>query len=166
MIIFGYPGIGKTTLAKKGFIRSDCHGAIDLESSMFRTDMHPERSVDWYQAYGNIAIDLSNQGFLVFCACHPMIRDYIAKKVPNNNFVIIYPNMNLREDWLYKLRQRYFDTKSDKDLNALEYAEYHYTESIRDLDKQNQFDVITLNEINYDLRKVIERIFNALKEKE
>ena len=112
MIIFGYPGIGKSSLVKEGFSRPDCRGAIDLESSMFKTDMNPDRSPDWYQAYGNIAIDLSNQGFLVFCACHPMIRDYIAKKVPNNNYWIIYPTVDVREEWLNRLRQRYFDTKS------------------------------------------------------
>ena len=160
MIIFGYPGIGKSTLVKEGFNRPDCRGAIDLESSMFKTDMNPDRSPDWYQAYGNIAIDLSNQGFLVFCACHPMIRDYIAKKVPNNNYWIIYPTVDVREEWLNRLRQRYFDTKSIKDLNALEYAETHYTESIRQLNAQRQFNTLTIDNMDYDLRTEIEDIFD------
>ena len=160
MIIFGYPGIGKSTLVKEGFSMSDCRGAIDLESSMFKTDMNPDRSPDWYQAYGNIAIDLSNQGFLVFCACHPMIRDYIAKKVPNNNYWIIYPTVDVREEWLNRLRQRYFDTKSIKDLNALEYAETHYTESIWQLNAQRQFNTLTINNMDYDLRTEIESIFD------
>ena len=160
MIIFGYPGIGKSTLVKEGFSRPDCRGAIDLESSMFKTDMNPDRSPDWYQAYGNIAIDLSNQGFLVFCACHPMIRDYIAKKVPNNNYWIIYPTFDVREEWLNRLRQRYFDTKSIKDLNALEYAETHYTESIWQLNAQRQFNTLTINNMDYDLRTEIESIFD------
>lgn len=160
MIIFGYPGIGKSTLVKEGFSRSDCRGAIDLESSMFKTDMNPDRSPDWYQAYGNIAIDLSNQGFLVFCACHSMILDYIAKKVPNNNYWIIYPTIDLREEWLNRLRQRYFDTKSIKDLNALEYAETHYTESIWQLNAQRQFNTLTIDNMDYDLRTEIESIFD------
>lgn len=160
MIIFGYPGIGKSTLVKEGFSRPDCRGAIDLESSMFKTDMNPDRSPDWYQAYGNIAIDLSNQGFLVFCACHPMIRDYIAKKVPNNNYWIIYPTFDVREEWLNRLRQRYFDTKSIKDLNALEYAETHYTESIWQLNAQRQFNTLTIDNMDYDLRTEIEDIFD------
>ena len=160
MIIFGYPGIGKSTLVKEGFSRPDCRGAIDLESSMFKTDMNPDRSPDWYQAYGNIAIDLSNQGFLVFCACHPMIRDYIAKKVPNNNYWIIYPQFDVREECLNRLRQRYFDTKSIKDLNALEYAETHYTESIWQLNAQRQFNTVTIDNMDYDLRTEIESIFD------
>ena len=160
MIIFGYPGIGKSTLVKEGFSRSDCRGAIDLESSMFKTDMNPDRSPDWYQAYGNIAIDLSNQGFLVFCACHSMILDYIAKKVPNNNYWIIYPTVDVREEWLNRLRQRYFDTKSIKDLNALEYAETHYTESIWQLNAQRQFNTLTIDNMDYDLRTEIESIFD------
>ena len=160
MIIFGYPGIGKSTLVKEGFSRSDCRGAIDLESSMFKTDMNPDRSPDWYQAYGNIAIDLSNQGFLVFCACHSMILDYIAKKVPNNNYWIIYPTFDVREEWLNRLRQRYFDTKSIKDLNALEYAETHYTESIWQLNAQRQFNTLTIDNMDYDLRTEIESIFD------
>ena len=164
MIIFGYPGIGKTTLVKKGFVPEGYHGIIDLESSMFRTDMCPERSPDWYQSYGNIAIDLSNQGFLVFCACHFAIREYIANKVPNNNYRIIYPSIDLREDWLNRLRQRYLNTKSDKDLNALEYAEKNYTKSIYDLDKQTQFDTIVLKSIDYNLQNEIENCLNSIKE--
>ena len=50
MIIFGYQGIGKSTLANRNIDTI----FIDLESSMFRTPMHPERSEDWFQAYGNI----------------------------------------------------------------------------------------------------------------
>ena len=70
MVIFGYPGIGKTTLVEKGINNPKYRGAIDLESSMFRTNTYPERSNDWHEAYGNVAINLSDQGFLVFCACH------------------------------------------------------------------------------------------------
>lgn len=163
MIIFGYPGIGKTTLVKSNYTPNGCKGIIDLESSMFRTDMYPERSPDWYQVYGNIAIELSNQGFLVFCACHFVIRDYIAKKVPDNNYIIIHPNINLREEWLHRLYQRYLTTITSKDKNAFDYAEKNYVKSIRELYEQNQFDTVTLDSINYDLRKEIDSIFNSLK---
>ena len=89
-----------------------------------------------------------------------MIRDYIAKKVPNNNYWIIYPTVDVREEWLNRLRQRYFDTKSIKDLNALEYAETHYTESIRQLNAQRQFNTLTIDNMDYDLRTEIESIFD------
>lgn len=149
MIIFGYQGIGKSTLCKTGY---EC--IIDLESSMFRTPMHPERSEDWFQAYGNIAYHLSHEyNKIVLCACHDKIRDYIyeEKETKNEPIAICYPSLDLKEAWLEKLAERYELTHELKDKAALDFAVASYTSSIKALEKDTRFDRIILTDINYSL---------------
>lgn len=67
MIIIGYPGIGKSTLAGKD------HKFIDLESSNFKIE--DERSEDWYKVYCKVAEDLSRQGYIVFVSSHLAVRE-------------------------------------------------------------------------------------------
>lgn len=158
MIIFGYQGIGKSSLANSPA------GAlyIDLESSMFRTPMHPERSEDWFQAYGNIVCDLDKQGKFVFSACHQQIRDYIAseKNIKDVVAAICYPSLELREEWLYRLRQRWMDTQLPKDKAALDFAEASYSSSIKTLDKDTDYDHIILNNMNYNLMNILISYYN------
>lgn len=158
MIIFGYQGIGKSSLANSPA------GAlyIDLESSMFRTPMHPERSEDWFQAYGNIVCDLDKQGKFVFSACHQQIRDYIAseKNIKDVVAAICYPSLELREEWLYRLRQRWMDTQLPKDKAALDFAEASYSSSIKTLDKDTYYDHIILNNMNYNLNNILISYYN------
>ena len=158
MIIFGYQGIGKSSLANSPT------GAlyIDLESSMFRTPMHPERSEDWFQAYGNIVCDLDKQGKFVFSACHQQIRDYIAseKNIKGVVAAICYPSLELREEWLYRLRQRWMDTQLPKDKAALDFAEASYSSSIKALDKDTDYDHIILNNMNYNLMNILISYYN------
>lgn len=158
MIIFGYQGIGKSSLANSPA------GAlyIDLESSMFRTPMHPERSEDWFQAYGNIVCDLDKQGKFVFSACHQQIRDYIAseKNIKGVVAAICYPSLELREEWLYRLRQRWMDTQLPKDKAALDFAEASYSSSIKTLNKDTDYDHIILNNMNYNLMNILISYYN------
>ena len=158
MIIFGYQGIGKSTLANRNIDTI----FIDLESSMFRTPMHPERSEDWFQVYGNIVYDLNKQNKFIFSACHQQIRDYIAseKDLKGVMSVICYPSIELREEWLYRLRQRWIDTQLPKDKAALDYAEASYSSSIKALDKDTDYDHLILTKMNYNLHDILIGYFN------
>ena len=158
MIIFGYQGIGKSTLANRNIDTI----FIDLESSMFRTPMHPERSEDWFQAYGNIVYDLNKQNKFIFSACYQQIRDYIAseKDLKGVMSVICYPSIELREEWLYRLRQRWIDTQLPKDKAALDYAEASYSSSIKALDKDTDYDHLILTKMNYNLHDILIGYFN------
>ena len=64
MIITGYQGIGKSTLARKD------KNIIDLESSSFwkydKSCNSKTRCEDWYVYYCQVAMDLSRQGYTVF----------------------------------------------------------------------------------------------------
>lgn len=152
MIIFGYQGVGKSTACKNDV------KLIDLESSMFRTPMHPERSEDWFQAYGNIAYHLSHEyNKIVLCACHDKIRDYIyeEKDTKNEHIAICYPSLDLKDVWLEKLTRRYELTHELKDKAALDFAVASYTSSIKALEKDTRFDHIVLTDINYRLNNCI-----------
>ena len=79
MIITGYQGIGKSTLASK------YDKIIDLESSSFwKTEEvygveKRTRPDDWYVYYCQIALDLSKHGYTVFVSCHPKVREFLKK---------------------------------------------------------------------------------------
>ena len=70
MIIIGYQGIGKSTLA-------NCNlNYVDLESSNFYID--GKRADDWYKPYCKIAEHLSQQGYYVFVSSHKVVRDELS----------------------------------------------------------------------------------------
>ena len=69
MIVIGYQGIGKSTLAQKQF------KYIDLESSALRRD--GVRWHNWYEPYCLVAEWLSKQGYIVFVSSHKEVRDYL-----------------------------------------------------------------------------------------
>jgi MoxR-like ATPase len=72
MIIIGYPGIGKTTLCKHW------HKYVDLDSSAFRYN-DGTRDKRWAEIYCKVAIDLHNQGYVVFLSSHYEVRDILKK---------------------------------------------------------------------------------------
>ena len=82
MVIVGYQGIGKSTLAKNR------NGFIDLESSNFF--VNGERSPDWYIPYCEIALDLSKQGYDVFVSSHKVVRDELKKYYGKEKMIIIW----------------------------------------------------------------------------
>ena len=76
MIIIGYQGIGKSTLANID------NAYIDLESSNF---WHKgERYDNWYIYYGKIAESLSRQNYNVFTSSHREVRDYLKNIIELN----------------------------------------------------------------------------------
>ena len=79
MIIIGYQGIGKSTLAKNSL------KYIDLESGNFW--INGERDEQWYKPYCNIANHLSAQGYTVFTSSHKEVREELKN---SNEIVKIY----------------------------------------------------------------------------
>ena len=145
MIIIGYQGIGKSTLANKDI------NYIDLESGNFWID--GKRHEDWYIPYCNIANHLSKQGKNVFISSHEVVRNELLKS--NEKVVVVFPSINLKEQWLDKLELRYKDTHLDKDYKALMNAKDRYIENINEL-KNNNYIKIEIDNINYDLAKLLE----------
>lgn len=146
MIIVGYQGIGKSTLAFHN------NRVIDLESSNFFVD--GERPNNWHIIYCNIARTLCRQGYIVCILSHKEVREELARN-PAQNQVIIYPTHILKDKWIAKLRYRYEETQSIKDFKALRNAEDCFDESITDLANQKGFEKISIGTMNYDLADIL-----------
>jgi hypothetical protein len=144
MIIVGYQGIGKSTLAGS-------NNCIDLESGNFWVD--GKRADDWYKPYCQIANHLSEQGYTVFTSSHEVVRKELEKS--KEKVFVVFPAINLKDGWINKLRERYEATGLGKDFKALANAEDRYKENISELMMGNlKFYEIT--DMNYDLKQIID----------
>lgn len=146
MIIIGYQGIGKSTLAK------DSWEYIDLESGNFW--INGERDEQWYKPYCNIANHLSAQGYTVFTSSHKEVREEL--KNSSEVVKIAFPALELKTDWLIRLTNRYNESMLEKDYKALINASLYYEDNINDL-MNEPFDKIVINNIDYNLRELIEK---------
>jgi hypothetical protein len=145
MIICGYQGIGKSTIAGQLY-------TIDLESSNFYVD--GERDENWYKVYANFARHLSEQGYIVFTASHKLFREYM--NLQGIEFVTVSPALELKEEWIAKLEERYNADKSDKNYKALMNAKQCYDENVADL--QSEKNAYIINSMDYLMYDVIREI--------
>ena len=157
MIIIGYQGIGKSTLAGP---ENNC---IDLESGNFWvTDKETgtaKRTDDWYKPYCNIANHLSSQGFIVFTSSHKQVREEL--KNSDEYIMAIVPDLSLKDEWVKKLEDRYNESGLDKDFKAWKNAEECYEENIKDI--MNDIEstgnkkcyLAVINSMNYNLKDII-----------
>lgn len=150
MIISGYQGIGKSSLAKKS------PKFIDLESSnFFINEVRPE---DWHIMYSNVAISLSHQGYHVFISSHKCVRDYLAQVADRKDLVLVYPDKSMKSQWIKKLYRRFLDTNKPKDYRALKNAEDKYDESIDELSRSTEFSHIILCTPDYSLEESLKYV--------
>lgn len=155
-IVFGYPGIGKSTLAKNS------KNFIDLESSVFK--INGERDSNWFKVYVNMALHIADQDRIVFMSTHPWTRDYLYNIYEaGNNFykyeipaMIVYPDISLKDFWLYKLEDRYEEDQSPKNLTALNKVKNNFEKDIMDLESDNRFMHLVLKDVSYRLDDEIE----------
>lgn len=151
MIIIGYQGIGKSTLAARNLKYTD------LESSNFWFD-DPEtkqrvRHSNWYEMYCNVAEDLSRQGYVVFVSSHQHVRERLSN---SKEYVIAcVPSLDLKDQWIEKLKLRYEATGLEKDYKAYMNAEDRFSENITEI-MNSGFDNLIITNANYNLRNIIE----------
>lgn len=173
MIITGYQGIGKSTFAAKDDM------TIDLESSNFwkyeydscnkPIEDKKTRDKDWYICYCQVAQDLSRQGYTVFVSCHPEVRQWLAEH-SSEYFCTIFPAIRLKLSWIERLEKRYNETKSDKDLKALEHAQKFYDKDIYKLLDEADFgwysDAIQIRTMDYDIGDFINTFKQTRRERQ
>ena len=150
MIVIGYQGIGKSTLAGK-------NNCIDLESGNFWVDGN--RNHDWYKAYCQIAVHLHRQGFIVMTSSHEVVREYfkeIMTSEDRNATFVCYPDLWLKNAWINKLEERYQATRLDKDFKAWKNAEARFSDNINEL-MTSGFKSIVLETMRYNLEEEIIR---------
>lgn len=129
VVVVGYQGIGKSTLAKENL------HYLDLESSNFYMDMGNRRYDDWYVPYCHIAIDLARQGHVVFVSSHEVVRKYLKSLIfPEGvHLMCCVPSIALKNEWICKLDTRARYTDLDKDYRAWADARGHYVENIQEI---------------------------------
>ena len=148
MIIIGYPGIGKTTLADWN------NDYIDVDSSKFIFD--GVRPSNWEYHYVKMAEDLSDQGYNVFVSSHEGVRKNIEFHVgAETPVLVVCPSLELKEQWVERLKHRWQEDLSHKNYMALKRAEEHYDEDITDL-LNSPFRVIQICHMGYDLDELLE----------
>ena len=142
MIVIGYQGIGKSTLAK------NANGYIDLESGNFFVD--EVRPDDWYRTYCQIAHNLSEQGYVVFVSSHKVVRDEL-RNFYTDDLLLVYPALALKDEWVEKLRVRWEISGKEKDYKAYMNAADRYDENIQEMSVETGFVHVVLYDMNYDL---------------
>lgn len=147
MIVIGYQGIGKSTLAGRD------NKFIDLESGNFWID--GKRADDWYKPYCKIAEHLSQQGYIVFTSSHEVVR----KQLENSSEIVIavYPSLELKDKWIDKLEKRYEKSGLEKDYKALMNAKDRYEENIIEIDEfcKDSMYRLVLTGMDYDLESAL-----------
>ena len=146
MIIIGYQGIGKSTLAQCNL------NYVDLESSNFWID--GKRADDWYRPYCKIAEHLSRQGYRVFVSSHECVRNTL--KDSNEQVVCCVPAVSLKDQWIERLKKRYESDQSDKNYKAYMNAVDRYEDNIMEIEFSG-FPVVILTSMDYDLDAEIRR---------
>lgn len=149
MIIVGYQGIGKSSTVAE----DRRHRFIDLESSNFW--IHKKRDPEWFMIYGNIADDLSKQGFIVFVSSHAAVRNYIAS-ISCERKVIICPSLGLKDEWIDRLKNRYEQEPTNKNYKAFMNAVDRFDDNIKELLDTTGYEKFTLSSINYKLSDFID----------
>ena len=124
MIIIGYQGIGKSTLANKS------KNYIDLESSNFWH--RGKRPDNWYIYYCNIAESLSKQGYNVFVSSHEVVRNRL-KKYYKEELLCIIPSIELKDLWIRKLEDRWMNERTEKNYKAYMNAVDRYEDNINEI---------------------------------
>lgn len=153
MIVIGYQGIGKSTLAGRN------NKFIDLESSNFRID--GKRTDDWYKPYCKVAEHLSQQGYIVFTSSHEVVREYLVDN-SREIVVLVYPSIELKDAWIGKLEKRYEKSGLDKDYRALMNAIDRFENNIRELQESCIEYKLELQNMNYDLEASLIHLKNEL----
>ena len=150
MIVIGYQGIGKSTLAGK-------NNCIDLESGNFWID--GDRDPNWYKPYCQIAIHLHRQGYIVFTSSHEVVREYLKEILSNGDWnctFVCYPEIHLKKAWQNKLWERWQHSNLDKDWKAWINADQRFDENIKELSNSG-FKKITIETMQYDLLEEIQQ---------
>lgn len=160
MIIAGYPGIGKTSLAAKNL------EVIDLESSHFHDAFDPmrdpRRGDEWWRTYVKVALDLHLQGYTVCVSSHDDVIHELSK-LKEKDIVVCYPSLELKTEWIDKLHKRYtesFEGSDEKYYAAYMRARGYYEQ---DIDKMKNCGLrrIEIQDMDYNLTDLVFEVENT-----
>ena len=158
LIICGYPGVGKSSIA-------GWNNCIDLESSWFSNDKDGNRiypDEDWVWDYCTLAINLASQGYTILLSTHQAVINQLRdwkwlldrEKV---KVVIFVPRSDMKKAWVLRLVNRFLDSDLDIDLRAFVGGIQYWDTKMLTI-KHADFPVYCPNSINYDFRDYVLKI--------
>lgn len=161
MIIIGYPGAGKSYACGKD------HGIIDLESNYFRSEYV---NSTWVEPYVRVAVDLHLQGYIVCISSHEAVRNMFRAREwlgvnTSTDVAMIYPDQSLKDAWIERLKNRYYESKKyldlswviEKNYRAWQRAIDHYDIDIYDMSQCDEFAKYVITDLDsYDVRVAID----------
>ena len=157
MIIVGYPGIGKSTLAHIVYevIDLDVYEVIDLESSLFRN-----LPGNWYELYVSLAEHLSEQGKTVFVSSH---GDVVNELIGSNEKVfLVYPSLDIEEDWIHKIGERLLKGPSMKNFRAYKRVVDMFEDDIKWL-RGIDLPKAEIDDMNYKLVDIVKDLEKRMR---
>lgn len=159
MIMFGYPGIGKTTLATSDKpLLSIAGRVIDLDS-MFFSDLDDPY---WFKRYTNLAEYISKQGYLVMISTHEKVVSSL-KKSPEKKLIIV-PSPKIKDKLVERLDKRRQKTNLFKDKKAYLHVKEHFDSDYEMLKKASEwpkYDILELDSMNYSLSDILSGILKG-----
>lgn len=152
VVVIGYPGVGKSTLSDQD------KTFVDLESSDFV--IGTEKIKNWEILYSNLATSIAVQNRVVFVSSHKVVRDHLLSlpKFEDVDIMAVVPSVELKDDWIQKLKDRCGEFCLAKDYYAYQIAKDHYEEDIQNLKAdfaEKSLPVVELTSLEYDLRGLI-----------
>ena len=154
VVVVGYPGVGKSTLAEK-YLQF-----VDLESNSFKlADEHVD---DWEVIYCQAAEHIATEGRIVFISSHKMVRDYLLSLPQYNDVKImaVVPSQELKFEWIEKLKERFEDSELSKDWYAYTRARDHYfydVNCIKEEFEAREYPVLEITSMEYDLKGLLDQ---------
>ena len=166
MIICGYPGIGKSSIA-------GWNNCIDFDSSTFTENNKRqvksdgkwiwETRPDWYRPYCMAAMKLARQGYTVMISTHSDVISYFKflKDTGWNTVpvVICYPQTSLQEAWAEKVFNRYREDPLPKNKRAYERVRDHFDDILKL--EESGLPTAPITTMEYDFKEMVELMQKA-----
>jgi hypothetical protein len=76
------------------------------------------------------------------------------KYYPNINVCVVYPSIELKDEWIERLKKRYEENPTEKNKIAWLNAKDRFAENIDEMEKDAYkfgFAIVKINKINYSL---------------
>lgn len=146
MIYCGYQGVGKSAYCKnKGY------KCIDLDSSILL--VNGVKVKNWVDVYVNLIEYFDNNDYDIFVSSHMDVRKELKKR--KLEYTLIYPSIELKDDWERKIILRYTRNQTEKHRNAMIRTILHYDDDIKSLEMENCTKIIITN-FKYNLEELID----------
>ena len=84
---------------------------------------------------------------------HSVVREELNKR--NIEFICVFPSIELKEQWVKRLEDRYNRTQKEKDYKALMNAKNCYEENIKELVQEH--NCVQIDKIDYDLLELVSK---------